>query len=280
VNKDLFEKYLLPLSPLPTPLIQKGKLENKIRCILFDVYGTLFISGSGDICFTKKATQETNKVQQLLDKFNIKMKARAVLNHFFNLVEKHHNELKKSGIDYPEVEIDKIWMSVIGEDDIDKARAFALEFELIDNPVYPMPHLKQVLRSLKQKQILLGIISNAQFYTPYLFDWFLQSDLKKLGFDSSLLLFSYRFGYAKPSGFLFELAASRLQRMNIDTNSVLYVGNDMLNDIYPAQKIGFMTALFAGDKRSLRLRSKEFECKNLSADIVITDLIQLLDYLD
>ena len=62
-------------------------------------------------------------------------------------------------------------------------------------------------------------------------------------------------------------------------HAVLYVGNDMLNDIYPAAKAGFKTALFAGDSRSLRLRKDKPKCKYLSADIVITDLIQLLDYL-
>ena len=54
----------------------------------------------------------------------------------------------------------------------------------------------------------------------------------------------------------------------------------MLNDIYPAQRAGFMTGLFAGDARSLKLRSDESVCNKLSADIVITDLVQLLDHLD
>ena len=71
-----------------------------------------------------------------------------------------------------------------------------------------------------------------------------------------------------------------MKEINIPTDSALYVGNDMLNDIYPAQKTGFITGLFAGDARSLRLRSDEPACKNLSADIVITDLIQLLNHLD
>ncbi len=158
--------------------------------------------------------------------------------------------------------------------------ALVQEFELIVNPVYPMPNLKEVLIELKSRHITLGIISNAQFFTPYLFDWFLESDLKHLGFEPNLILFSYKFGYAKPSSFLFEVASSKLKEMNIPTDSVLYVGNDMLNDIYPAQRAGFMTGLFAGDTRSLRLRSDETVCENLSADIVITDLIQLLDYVD
>ena len=280
MNKDLFKKYLIPLSPLSTSLNQSGKLDNKIRCILFDVYGTLFISASGDICFTKKFVQETHKIEHLLERFKIKMNAKTLLTNFFNTVEKQHEELRQKGIDYPEIEIDQIWMRVIGSDNRERARAFALEFELIVNPAYPMPHLKEVLKELKNRHIVLGIISNAQFFTPYLFDWFLKADLKNLGFEPNLTLFSYKFGYAKPSKFLFEDASSRLNEINIPTDSVLYVGNDMLNDIYPAQRAGFMTGLFAGDARSLKLRSDEPVCEKLSADIVITDLVQLLDHLN
>jgi putative hydrolase of the HAD superfamily len=280
VNKDLFEKYLIPLSPLPTPLNQSGKLDKKIKCILFDIYGTLFISGSGDIGTVKKDSQETEKIEHLLEKFKIKRNAKTLLNHFFDTIEKQHEKLRKKGIDFPEIEIDKIWTLILDFKNLDIARAFALEFELIVNPVYPMPNLKEVLRELKNRHITLGIISNAQFFTPFLFDWFLKSDLKNLGFEPNLILFSYKFGHAKPSSFLFEVASSRLKDINIPTGSVLYIGNDMLNDIYPAQKAAFKTGLFAGDARSLRLRSDEPVCKNLSADIVITDLIQLLDYLD
>ncbi len=280
MNKDLFEKYLIPLSPLPTSLNQSGKLDKRIKCILFDVYGTLFMSGSGDIGTAKKILQETDKIEHLLNKFKLKINVKTLFNNFFHTVKKQHEKSRKKGVDYPEIKVDEIWMRVIGDDNLKKARAFALEFELIVNPAYPMPHLKQILRELKNKHITLGIISNAQFFTPYLFDWFLKSDLKHLGFEPNLILFSYKFGYAKPSSFLFEVASSRLKDMNIPTDEVLYVGNDMLNDIYPAQKTGFITGLFAGDARSLRLRSDEPVCENLSADIVITDLIQLLDYLD
>ena len=280
MNKDLFEKYLIPLSPLPTPLKQSGKLDKKIKCILFDIYGTLFVSGSGDIGTAQKILQETDKIKPLLEKFKIKINSKTLAKNFFQTVKNKHGKARRTGVDYPEIEIDKIWMRVIGADNLQIARAFALEFELIVNPVYPMPHLKQVLRELKNRHIIVGIISNAQFFTPYLFDWFLKSDPRNPDFEPNLTLFSYQFGYAKPSVFLFEVASSRLKQVNIPTDSVLYLGNDMLNDIWPAKKTGFMTGLFAGDARSLRLRCDEPVCKNLSADIVITDLIQLLDYVN
>jgi putative hydrolase of the HAD superfamily len=66
--------------------------------------------------------------------------------------------------------------------------------------------------------------------------------------------------------------------MGISRTSVLYVGNDMRNDILPATKTGFQTALFAGDRRSLRLREDDPQCKNVVPNLVITDLIQILEH--
>ena len=160
---------------------------------------------------------------------------------------------------------------------LDEVRKFATEFELITNPIYPMPHLNEMLTTFNTRKMLMGIISNAQFYTPYLFEWFFDSDLESLGFSSDITYFSYRFGYAKPSMFLFQLAAEKLKNRNIQAQSVLYIGNDMLKDIYPAQSVGFKTALFAGDARSLRIRQDDQKCKHLTADFIITDLMQLVD---
>ena len=68
---------------------------------------------------------------------------------------------------------------------------------------------------------------------------------------------------------------AELKAKGIQPVSVLYLGNDMLNDIYPARTVGFQTALFAGDRRSLRLRKDDPRCAALSPDLVVTDLGQL-----
>jgi len=277
IQHDRLLHHIKPLSPLPTDLSPGGKLEEKIQCILFDVYGTLFISGSGDISIARKQSQQTRNIEILLDKYQIYKNRKTILNEFFLAVESEHERLKKKGIDFPEIEIDQIWKRVLEIADLDTVRSFAVEFELIVNPVYPMPNLERMLSTCKDSNVVMGIISNAQFFTPYLFDWFFNSNPEDLGFQSDLIFYSYKSGHAKPSTFMFDLAAKRLDQMSIPTRSALYIGNDMLNDIYPAKTVGFKTALFAGDARSLRLRENDPKCKNLNADIVVTDLIQIPD---
>ena len=279
IEKMSVQRYLHHLTPLPTSLDPGGALKEKIKCLLFDIYGTLFISGSGDISISKNESGGTLKIEKLLQKFDIKKTPQTLLENLFNEIEKSHEALRENGIDYPEVEIDRIWMRVLGSRNPEQIRAFALEFELIVNPVYPMPHLEKVLSVLKDRNILMGIISNAQFYTPYLFNGFLHSNPKDLGFMTDLTFYSFKFGYAKPSIFMFQIASERLENRSIPPHSTLFIGNDMLNDIHPAKQVGFKTALFAGDARSLRLRKDDPICKNLVPDLVITDLGQLLDHI-
>ncbi len=275
----LISKYIRPIYPLPSSLGQSGKVEGKIKAILFDLYGTLFISRSGDISMAKKESPQTEKLEKLLYNFGIQKEPQTVLKQFFTAIENQHKLLKRKGVDFPEVEIDQIWMRVLENDDLETVRTFAIEFELIANPVYPMPHLERMLSVCRDSNVLMGIISNAQFYTPYLFNWFLDLSPENLGFHPDLILYSYKFGYSKPSTFMFQVAADKLKNMDVPTHSAIYFGNDMLNDIYPAKKAGFKTGLFAGDTRSLRLRKNDPKCKDLSADIVITDLVQIIDYI-
>lgn len=283
LNNKIISQYIAHLPTIPTTLRRSGNLKKKIECMIFDIYGTLFISGSGDIGIAKKKSPEAYKkaheLKQLLIKFKIRKTTKAVLNDLFAAIEKNHDKLRKQGIDFPEVEIDRIWMDILKNNDPVTVRKFAAMFEMIINPVYPMPNLKEMLSACKKSKVLLGIISNAQFYTPYLFEWLLDSNLKELGFHTDLILFSYISGHAKPSPFMFQSAVERLKHLNVSADSALYIGNDMLNDIYPAKNAGFNTALFAGDARSLRLRKDVSECKTLSSDLVITDLIQLLEYI-
>ena len=278
-KNNLLSKYIKPIFPRPSSFHRSGKLEDTIRCILFDIYGTLFVSSSGDIGIAKRKSYNSEKLEKLLNKFGIQQTPPDILNRFFATIDNAHQALKEKGVDFPEVEIDRIWMRVLEIDDLSVVRAFAMEFELIVNPVYPMPNLEKTLSACKDLDVRMGIISNAQFYTPYLFNWFLDSSPEDRGFHPDLIFYSYKFGYAKPSIFMFNAAVEKLEKMGISAHSVLYIGNDMLNDIYPAKKAGFRTALFAGDARSLRLRENDPKCKDLSADIIITDLIQILDHI-
>lgn len=278
LNEILEKSFIRPLEPIPTRLHPTGRLANRLKCMLFDVYGTLLISGSGDVGTAMQTIQDDKRFKQLLLEFNVDRPSGIILQNFFSTIARQHERLKTSGIDYPEVKIDHIWMQVLGWRNRDRARSFALGFELIANPVFPMPGLLKLVQHVRER-CCLGIISNAQFYTPLLLEKFFNTSLEKTGFAKDLLFFSYQTNHAKPSEHLFHLAKNRLEKHGIAPQQTLYLGNDLLNDILPAQKIGFNTALFAGDRRSLRLRQNDERCNGIVPDIIITELLQLLDQL-
>lgn len=277
---DFLTSKLRPMKPIPTEMTPGGDLRTPLKCILFDVYGTLLISGTGDISIARKSVHASKKLQALLDNFRISTTQEVLLEDFFNEIREAHRGAKQKGTDHPEVQIERIWSRVLGISDIARARRFAIEFEVMANPVWPMPYFEELLAACRKEALPMGIISNAQFYTPLILRWFLKGDLSGLGFVKDLLIYSFEAGVAKPSPTLFSLAAGKLKEMGILPDAVLYVGNDQQKDILPAKQAGFQTALFAGDARSLRLGDDDPENKNLQADLVVTDLAQLLPYIN
>ncbi len=284
-----------PLIPLPTKVEPKFTYKGDFSAVLFDIYGTLFISGSGDIgtitnenpsavfsrvfeqCGIYPAGEKTSRL--------IGEKAHTL---FYRIIEDEHTSGRSQGIDYPEVDIIHVWKKLLillhKEGHISELKhvhdisvVCAIEYETAVNPVWPMPYALKTIHSLVDKNIHLGLISNAQLFTPLLFNVFFGDSSEGLGFNSSLCFFSFEKRTAKPSLKLFQSAQGELKnRWGIDPSRVLYVGNDMLNDIYPASRIGFKTALFAGDQRSLRLRPDDERCKTLQPDMIVTNLTQIL----
>jgi len=267
--------------PIDTGLDAVVTPKAPVQAVLFDVYGTLFISRAGDIGAAKEeAARNIDAIAELCARHGITMPVSPMLDAFFECIGTIKRALRDGkGIQYPEVVIEDIWSSLLGVTDISLLQSFALEYEMIVNPVYPMPHLQELLSACKRGKVVMGIISNAQFYTPYLFVSLLGQSLTELGFREDLLLFSYMLGYCKPSHEPFERAAQVLKESGIDATNTLYVGNDMRKDIAPSAAAGFQTALFAGDARSLNLREEDQSCAHIRPDIIITDLAQIIECL-
>jgi putative hydrolase of the HAD superfamily len=262
---------------VPTALAPRIAPRAKIRAVLYDIYGTLFISRAGDIGAARhEAEKNLDMIAGLCSRYSLSLPAETVVDRFFETIEAAKGRMLKQGIENPEVAIEDIWSAVLKVEDISRIKLFALEYEMIVNPVYPMPHLQELFAACREKRIPMGIISNAQFYTPCLFPALLGRSLHELGFRRDLLFFSYLLGYGKPSVQPFEEALRILEKEGIEAISALYVGNDMLKDITPAAAAGFQTALFAGDARSLNLRKGELPDETVSPDLIVTELDQII----
>jgi putative hydrolase of the HAD superfamily len=279
--------------PIPTGVKSRFKPDPKIKAILLDIYGTLLISSSGDIDQTEMSNVN---LKQALDAAGIRTHPDIenvtdnILADFQYTIRVCHEASRYNNIPFPEIDILSIWKIVLiharrkglvtYDDDAD-ILLLTCVFEFLSNKVSPMPKLKETIETLQDKNIPVGIVSNAQFYTPVLMNYFLNNKIslndRVLGFDRELTVLSYKFGKAKPDHSLYEELIPTLKwKYGIGPSEVLFVGNDMLNDIYASRQAGFKTGLFAGDKRSLRMRSSDQRLSACEPDFIIDRLDQLL----
>lgn len=287
--KERFKKNAIPLTPVDTGVEPNLKKINGIQFLIFDFYGTLFMSGVGDIGIDEDSKDIKSFQQALVScgfEFDPKT-AEAGFVIYERTVDKHCRKLRSEGFEVPEPVIENVWLDVlktlndegliVKQPDLELARRFSVEFEIRMNPVWPMPSLSETIDAFATAEFELGIVSNSQFYTPLAFEALSGSTLKEMGFNPSLLHWSYEENLKKPSLEFYRGFLRKLQAIypGARPESVLYTGNDMLKDIYPAATLGMKTALFAGDQRSLKWRDDDERCKKTKPDLVITELRQL-----
>ncbi len=247
-----------PLQPIPTDTSPRLGELSSIRVVLFDIYGTLLISSSGDL--------QSNHSGQSADAFTaavaqvglrVHCDGAVGVSHLQRQIEREHEQARADGIDYPEVDIQLIWKHVLSQlHDLGLVDAtwprvdvgqLAIEYELRANPVWPMPHAAECLARLHQAGFRLGLISNAQFLTIDLLHVLL-GDGQDADFfwDADLQFFSYQHGRAKPGMGLFQLAVGLLREQGFLPSQVVYVGNDMLNDMWTGRARDFVRPYLPG----------------------------------
>ncbi len=278
--REIVEKSA-PIHPIPTEISPRGAGLADIRCVALDVYGTLVTSSAGDIGLTAADEHRGLGFAAAAEVLAIPADRVTDLPKAFDAaIAQEHERGARSGIRRPEVDIREIWSTVAREfvpnytEDPYAVSLAALRFELTVNPVWPMPGAAETVRSLRAAGVRLAIVSNAQFYTPLIVEALFERSIEDLGIAPAI--WSYEYRSAKPSRELFDRLVVEMRNEGIDANRILYVGNDMLNDIAGAAAAGIRTALFAGDERSLRLRRDHPDVTEIRPDAVITELSELV----
>lgn len=280
------------LQPIPTEFCPNLKTVSPPKAIIFDIYGTLIISASGDI---DQATLDSGNMAKALEAGGFKgttpeQLAQFTLEQLPLKIKSNQQELKDKGFPYPDVDIFKVWREMIQEAQkkdliqISGKESYCdsvMVFELLSNKVYPMPGMKEVLQALNEKNIPIGIVSNAQFYTPIIMNYLITGEVSTAQdiqlFDPELCVYSYKEFRAKPDLKMFNKIVETLDnKYNLAPSDAIFVGNDMLKDVYTATQNGLRTVLFSGDKRSLRLREDDQRVKGLFPEFFVNELKQLL----
>lgn len=320
---DAVLRHRRQLVPLPTDVAPRGTPFSGIRAVIFDVYGTLLISGCGEIGVAAEGVSAGNvdaaddgsksdsREVAMADAFRavgweppvtglptpamLDRQIRALNDAATGAVA---NNTAGTGAvatttpgTRPEVDLFEAWRRTLNDAGMTGHAAkttdvvrLAAEYESRANPTWPMPGAADCLSELSRRGFTLGIVSNAQPFTVPLVEDLIGTGLADGSttggrFDLDLCIFSYRYRQAKPSPRLFDALVASLGLRGIASREALYVGNDMLNDVWAASRAGLKTVWFAGDARSCRPRADDRRCRELSPDAVITTWEQLVPML-
>jgi len=195
-----------------------------------------------------------------------------------------HEDLHRTEhVEFPAVDIRAVWEDFFKSLKDEKLIAtapsahqierIAVRYECLINPVWPAPGVEQMLWRLHRGRFTMGLISNGQFFTPHLFERFFEQPMPEYGIREDACVWSYKRHEAKPSARLFERSAKWFaENISLRPEQILYVGNDFNTDILPAHKVGFRTALYAGDQRCCSLD----EHSAIQPNIIFTEWSQLL----
>ena len=268
------------LMPLTYPAA--GDMLKDVRALVFDVYGTLF-----DYWKPEFGHDDTRKAAMLeafsktiaffgMEPYIVAMNPtdmpeKTLSDFYHGLIAIKHNVIQERGIQFPGVKIEEVWEAIIlmlkrrgyrsnsaiqiEETDLPRCMAYYYNFHALNRGLYP--GVANALQALKKEGMLLGIVSNAQFYTFIDLTLNLREqsgnaidDAGEL-FDRDLMYFSFEYATAKPGQILLRRLFDALYEYHVLPSQVVFVGNDLADDIKPAQEAGMKTALFTGDSASV-----------------------------
>lgn len=270
-----------------------------IKALLCDIYGTILTSRASSIGDLEKDKEILNAFNKTIKEFGFENSLKKInpnKNTIELLKEIYIKEIKKvhkikmiKSIKNPEVRIELIWKKIIGKlikngykynkrffgNLLDFSFKVSYFYKYVSEKNKLYKNVLTTLKKLKQKGILLGLASNAQFYTPINLEMeFRKNSNGKVGlydlFKKNLISFSYKAGESKPSKKIFKRVLENLRKKGIKTNQIAYLGNDLNSDIKIAKELGLKTILFAGDENSLKMNAR------VKPSATITNWVHLL----
>ncbi len=295
----------LPESVQPVGLPQRRADLRHVRAVIWDIYGTLCGMDTGALSQSLTEPERLSKsAEATAQEFNLEVSlqklcpnlppAQTLSQMYLREIEASHARSLQQDIQYPEVVIERIWQRILAdccrvgyeppyaEPLLQTACRAAYFFDCSLQRTYFYAQAASCLARLQKADLVQGIISNAQFYTP----WHLRRLLREATggtmelediFTPSLILFSYQLGFSKPNPAAFRLALRHLKTLNISADQTVYVGNDMANDIAVAARQGMATVFFSGDAAMARLGETDGQQRPIEPDAVVTNLAAVAD---
>lgn len=295
-----------PPKPEPAKAAPYVKPLSGIRAVTWNIYGTLLRISDGDLLLE---TPQPLRMQIALEKTIEEFKMwgsmhrkpgapwEAMHQQYMRFVEERRMAGTRQKGDVPEVNLAEVWSKLLEQleqKDYQYDHAFYGDLEALSEKVAYFFHSSlqgveaaaNALAALSQvasADIQQALLADAQ---PFTIPQTLRA-LRKQGslpaggslFAADCSALSYQEGVRKPSTSLFAACLKRFAQHGIEPEQVLHVSNRLPDDLAVAKRAGMCTALYAGDKLSLKATKEEVLDPECKPDRLLTDLGQIRDIL-
>lgn len=293
-----------PAAPPVEPVKAKPSLQKlPVRAVFWTVYGTLVAIPGGELQFEHAEDFVTDAaLDKVIKEFkmwnSMSRKPGAPAAYMKELFRKALTALRMAGSGgekYPEIQTERVWDDIVKklfqkEYAFDAgvygslneyARKIAYFYHASIQGAGAYPGAADALRLAAERGVTQGLLADGQCFTPGQLRLCLRR--QDPGFDpdvtipSTLRIISADKKARKPSEALFKAAAQAAAARGLAPGEVLHVGSNLMRDVAPAKKVGFRTALFAGDRNSLAATPDQMKDPATRPDVLLTELPQILD---
>jgi len=295
-----------PAAPQPDPIRAKPSLPSlpDVRCVLWNVYGTLLSISQGELVFEHP---DDAIMSIAFDKTIHEFKMWQSMSRKPGQPSEYMREIYKrvlldqkaaSGSErIPELLAEKVWDGIIkklfqkeytfdavfygGLNEYSKKIAFFFHASMQGTACYP--GVTEALRAVQSAGMSQGLLADGQAFTPAQLYRGVNQQEEDFPLDEVLLpelrILSCDHKARKPSDTLMKAAVKLLAAQGFDPAEVLHVGSNLQRDIAPAKKLGMRTALFAGDRNSLNASAEQLKDTQFRPDALLTELPQIAQIL-
>ncbi len=274
----------------------------EVRCVLWNVYGTLLAIGGGELLFEHP---QKFVMDVALDKTIQEFKMWASMSRkpgqpadymrviYDQVLLEQRGISGPGGEKHPEVCSDRVWEAIIKKllqkdykwdagfygalNELGRKVAYFFHASLQGTACYP--GAADALADLAERGVTQGLAADGQCFTEVQLERGLQAQRPGPGLeeylDPEVRVLSYAVRGRKPSERLFRQALEVLTARGMEPGEVLHVGSRIAQDIVPARRLGMKTALFAGDRASLQASAEQLKEPGSRPDVLLTELGQI-----
>jgi FMN phosphatase YigB (HAD superfamily) len=293
-----------PAAPKVLPPKAKPSIHKlPVKCVFWTVYGTLVAIPQGELQFEHPTDFVTDAaLDKVIKEFkmwnSMSRKPGAPAAYLKEIFRKALTVLKMAGSGgekYPEIQIERVWDDIVRKlqqkdytydaaiygatDEFVKKLAYFYQASIQGAGAYP--GAADALRLTAERGVVQGLLGDGQSFTPAQLQRSLRQQDPGFELDATIPLtmrvLSADKRARKPSETLYRAAAQLAGARGLSPSDVLHVGSNLVRDIAPAKRIGFHTALFAGDRDCVVATREELKDPATRPDVLLTELPQILE---